>query len=428
MMAATEGCHSAGGAEASCRSPWQGKPRAADKDRLYQYVRSMPDGAPIRKVVSDVFGDGVDPGDADYQLARRFYNRYPEFFKTDSRGVLTWVEPRIGLYQRLNLRQQYAKGKTSVGDGDGDKPAESLEGEPAYAKDRASAFLEKYLQIQSDKVKQSLFESLVRDVEGTEDLWQIMKDVDRGVYHGIPYRTRHNDGGRAMNVKEGFGYALEDATRRHNRAVVLTVTTDPKQHSGLSEALQNLSENKNRLMSWLSTEYQLGYRPENLCALEFTESGLPHYHIVLFGVSWAVSQGQLAAKWAEYGQGYVVDVRQAKNRHDSDTWVLHDDEQGKVSLSWYLGKAIRELVDLAEADSADLRDRLQGGDLSLWRQSLYWATDRRYYSCSPSLRRPTAGDSGDSATTWVFVGVAEYNQIPGHVRDNMRFHTRPPPD
>jgi hypothetical protein len=368
----------------------------------------------------------VDPGDADYQLARRFYNRHPEFFKIDSRGGLTWVEPRIGLYQRLNLRQQYAKGKTSVGDGDGDEPGQSLEGEPAYAKDRAAAFLEKYLQIHSDKVKQSLFESLVRDLEGTEDLWQIMQDVDSGEYHGIPYRTRHNAARRALDVKEGFEYALRSATWRHNRAVVLTVTTDPKQHSGLSEALQNLSENKGRLLSWLSTEYQLGYRPENLSVLEFTESGLPHYHIVLFGVSWAVSQEQLAAKWAEYGQGYVVDIRQATNRRNSDTWILHDDEQGKVSLSWYLGKGIRELVELAEADSAELRDRLEDGDLSLWRQSLYWATDRRYYSCSPSLKRPTA-DTGDSARTWVFVGVAEYNQIPGHVKENMTFHTRPPP-
>jgi hypothetical protein len=240
--------------------------------------------------------------------------------------------------------------------------------------------------------------------------------------------VRHNDGVRAGNVRDGFEHALSAASGRHNQAVVLTVTTDPKQHDGLTAALESLAENKGRLMSWLATEYQLGYRPENLTALQFSRNGLPHLHIVLFGVSWAVSQGRLSAQWQSYGQGRVVDCRTAETAHDGTQWLLHDDGQGKVSLSYYLGKAIRGLEEIAEMDVDDLEDMIEAGDTTLWRQILYWATGRQYYTCSPSLKATDGGDDGlPHVPEWEFVGAATYQNIPAHVRRTARFAGLPPP-
>lgn len=437
-----DGCQTTGVPHTPFEAPWRGSEREAEKTRLYQYVRSEAQGTPLRKVVRDVFGSEVASADADYKLALRFFERYSEFFKTARRGGKVWIEPRIGCFKSLNLRQQYAQRKTSVGRGDGldatdetgetvvrgdDTDADAADaGDPQYAKDRVRSYLDNYLQVDADSVRQSLLSQFVTDKAGTEDRWQLLRRV-RGSgddYLCLPYRTRFNDAGRAGDVRERFEQALQAAGQRHRNAVVLTLTTNPDRHSGLSDALQSLSDNKARLMSWLSTDYQLGHRPENMTVLEFTESGLPHYHVVLFGISYAVSQEQLAAKWRGYGQGEVVDIRTAQNRRDGDLWRLHDDATGTVTLSQYLGKAIRELQAVASADAADLRERIEDGDLSLWKQALYWATERRYMTCSPSLR-PTddAGDGLDlpHVTTWEFVGVARYEQIPAHVRQSATF-------
>jgi hypothetical protein len=394
-------------------------------------VRHAPEGTPLSKIVADVFGGDVEAGDAEYQLARRFFARHSEFFKTDSRGGLSWVEPRLGLYERLNLRPSYVERKTSGRrQGDATAGVDSGETDKMYAKDRVRQYLSHYLRVGSDAVRSGLFDQFTKDVEGTADKWQVFERV-RGAgddYLCLPYRTRYNDAGRATDIRTGFETALRTASRRHNDAVVLTLTTDPKAHDGLLEAIQSLSDNKGRLMSWISTEYQLGYRPENMSVLEFSESGLPHYHVVLFGVSWAVSQSQLAAKWRDLGQGSVVDVRGATNTHDAETWLLHDDDRGKVSLRQYLGKAIRELVDVANTDPSDLRERVESGEISAWRQALYWATERQYYTCSPSLKASTGGDDLPHVSTWRFVGTAEYHEIPAHVRKGATFGDRPPPD
>ena len=433
-------CHNTGASHTPLHAPWRDADREGDKTRLYEYLRYQSDGTPIRKVVRDVFGSEAAAGDADYQLARRFFERYPEFFKIARRDGSLWVEPRLQCYTGLNLRQQYARRKTSGRRRDGSTGVETggetgdLDGGDGrqYAKERTRSYLDSYLQVDSDSVKRSLLKQLITDKAGTEDRWQIFERI-RGTgdrYRFLPYRTRFNDAGRSTAVRDRFERGLQAAGSRYQAATVLTLTTDPKQHDGLSEAIENLSENKGRLMSWFSTEYQLGHRPENMTVLEFTESGLPHYHVVLFGVRPASlpSRQAISEKWQDYGQAIMVDLSTATTTHNGDQWRLHDDRSGTVTLAQYLGKAIRGLQSVATADAADLQDRVDDGDISGWKQSLYWATERQYVTCSPSLKATDDdgdGDDGDPdlphITVWRFVGVSSYENIPAHVRQSGTF-------
>lgn len=433
-------CNSGGGTQPQLTAPWRDSQREADKTQIYQHIRNTPNGIPLCKLAACVFDTDTEPGDANYQLTRRFIDRYPDLFKTYNRNSLRWVEPRIECLQSLNLCPPYACGKTSVQRGDDPTDTRKLAGtgdrtdhEDAdtdqFAKERTQQYLDNHLTIESDAVRRSIYNQLITDKAGTEDRWQIFERI-RGTgddYLCLPYRTRYNNTHRAGDVLGRFEDALTTASGRHNTATMLTLTTDPNQHSGLTHAIENLADSKQRLMSWLSTDYQLGYRPENLTVLEFTQSGLPHLHVVLFGVPYVTSQAQLAEKWRDYGQGYVVDVRQARTAHNGD-WRLHNDASGTVTLSQYLGKAIRELQEVAAADAAELGDRVDAGDISLWKQALYWASESRYVSCSPTLK-PDDEDTPDlpHITNWKFVGVAKYGKIPAHVRQSAIFVAKEPP-
>jgi hypothetical protein len=115
--------------------------------------------------------------------------------------------------------------------------------------------------------------------------------------------------------------------------------------------VSNLYKSKSWLISWLSTDYRLSYRPDNLSVLELTESRLPHVHVVLFGVSWAVLQSSLAAKWHELGESSVVDIRSAWLQEDD--WLLHHDDRETATLHDYLDKAVSGLQTLAGLPASD---------------------------------------------------------------------------
>jgi hypothetical protein len=432
-------------------APWRGAYGERAKTLLFEYVRSESKGVRISKIVSDVFGqDAVDSAGADYQLARRFFERW-DMFKTDRRDRNLWVEPRFGVF---HLSTQYAERKTSGQDGDGlstvetggqtgdggsaDNPTGDEDvadlPEPHYPKDRVRSILSKRTLLNGSDgrhdYRAELLGELATERENVADKFSIFERV-RGQgsdYLLIPYTTRFNSRDRATDTQGRFRTALRTAAEEYSDAVVLTVTVDPKGHESLSAALESLTENKGRLLSWLSTDYQLGHRPENLSVLEFMENGLPHAHIVLFGRSWLMHQNQLSAKWADLGTGSVVDVRTARNR--GEEWFMHNDDGGTVTLQQYLGKAIRGLADLADMDEAELRDAVDAGEVAdLWKHALYWATERQYCSCSPALKQ-SDDDGLPHVTEWRFRGVARYEDIPAHVtRDAAmaRRQGRPPP-
>ena len=446
-----QACQTGGYVHSPLRAPWRGDDREVAKTRLYKYVRRQPNGVPLAKVVRDVFGgDAVTSAGADYQLARRFFESC-SWFQTARRDGNLWVEPTLELF---NLSPQHANRKTSGRQRDGlsDSSASGLtagRGDDStdcpkdietadsqqYPKDRAQSILGKRTVLDGrngQDYRAGLLRELGTEREVQQDKFKILSRVrGSGPEHLlIPYLTRFNDEGRASDIQDGFRTALRRAAGRHHDAVVVTLTSDSKRFSSVSEALDGLQAAKGRFMSWLGTDYQLGKRPDNLSVLEWTAGGLPHMHLVLFGIDWLMPQSKIAAKWDGLGQGSVVDVRSATASRDGKRWYLHNDDGGRVTMRQYLGKAIRGLQDVARMDEGRLKELVEAGDISLWRQALYWATERQYYGCSSCLK-----DSGDSdglphVKRYEFVGVAQYRDIPAHVRQSAVVLSRdsPPPD
>lgn len=441
-------CQIGGRVHTPLTASWRGDRREVSKTRLFKYLRREPDGLPLSKVVGDVFGqDAVNSAGADYQLARRFFSG-SDLFKIARRDGNLWVEPAT---EAFHLSTQYANRKTSVGRGDGlsngsesgptaqqggdraDCPTDIGTGDSRqYPRDRAQSVLDKRVRLDGrngQDYRAGLLRQLGTEREIQQDKFKILRRVrGSGPEHLlIPYLTRFTDTDRAGDTQDRFRTALQRASQRHQDAVVVTLTSDAKRFSSVSEAVDGLTEAKGRFMSWIGTDYQLGKRPDNLTVLEWTAGGLPHVHLVLFGIDWLLPQSKISAKWDSLGQGSVVDIRSAEAERGGQRWFLHNDDGSRVTLRQYLGKAIRGLQRVADMDAGDLRDAVGDGDISLWRHALYWATGRQYCSSSPSLK-----DSGDSdglphVKRYEFVGVAQYRDIPAHVRRDAAILDRPPP-
>jgi hypothetical protein len=298
---------------------------------------------------------------------------------------------------------------------------------------------------------------LATELGSIEDIWNMFERVPgKGSdYLCLPYWTRFNSEQRASDLRSSYSRAWRRAERQYDIAVVVTYTTDPAQHDSIADARDALMENKNRVNQWLKTDPESsdkasrpGYCPTNLSVLEFTDSGIPHLHVVYFGVRWLTTQAALSRYWGDRrGQGDVVYVRQLSKRGGEfvmPTDGLPDDPDagGKRSARLYLGKSLRALSTVASMDPDDVADaasaRRSGNprdtDDALWKVALYWALECRFFSGSPELTHdnPDAdgdddadstddGDDDSDDTIWRYVGTARYDDIPAYIRDNARF-------
>lgn len=445
-------CQSTGSEDSADTFPWDGDPRGAAKTKLLRYARQNPTGIRPTVAARAVLDPDARGGDADSRLARRFYENHPDLFKITRQGGVTWVEPRPAAFH-LNRRKQEAKNADGggvgydtgeIGGGDADSPQE-------FAKDRARSFLSRYSSVGSDATRADLLGELGTELASIEDRVAVMERV-RGSgpdYLLAPYETRFNSPSRVMESRERFGEAFDRATERFEEAVVVTLTTDPGRHDSILDATDALLENKNRLSAWLSYDPENGpsrpgYRPPNLYALEFTDSGLPHLHVAYFGVRWLTTQAALSDYWSRRGQGEVVHVRQAAKR--GGEFVLTGERDGRrPTVRRYFSKTLRDLSTLAglspeevEERAAETRDG-EGGNL--WKLALAWASGKRLWDGSPSFTSEddTEGDGEKDVRDlphiprYRFVGVSNYGDLPGYVRRNGRVLSRgrgppqPPP-
>ena len=412
--------------------PWTGRDYADHYERAYLYVRRNREAGHttrLKQLVEWVYDS--DYSNTEYQRIRRFVNDC-DYFKTKTSGKYTEIEPTLEVFGlpletdvSVSQKQQTATGLEKDATENNISDTDATE---SYPKDRSKALLDKILRINADDHGDYRHEILTQlatyrnNITGT---YSIHEHRVREQYLGIPNTTRFTDTTDAGKSQRRFRDGLDNASEDFDSGVVVTLTIDPKRFETHTDATESIRKAKSRLLSRL--QYQLGESPTQITIPDFqSNTGLLHYHVVLFGITnvpesqnevgqATISESQIRQYWSEdYDIGTQITIQRTWTR--DGTFILHRDDK-TVSLSYYLGKRIRELQDLAGLDTGSM-------PLKFWRHALFWTYGLQYVSCSESLKDDTedsdTGLSGLPKTTeWTYIGTARYDQIPSQIRDNM---------
>ena len=424
--------------------PLLGNHRDDDRLRLIRYILHHPEGAPISQIWRDVFGKTgpADPGDSDYQFARRFYTENDEYFDTFDQNGMTQVEFTLSLMDLI-----------------GEGIVQKSDSGPSTDRGICRSLLSSVRSLNSDG-KDLLAREIERYVNRINDWRLVFRVIDpktgRSKRFLKPYKTRFNDLGRIKQQWARYHDALDHARDEFDNAALVTLTSDPKQFAHLLEATDSITSNFNRLMSWMGYDCKQketsrpGYRPDFIRVLEFTEDGKPHLHILFFGVPtradgtpWLIDKDELSRKWDSLGQGRIVDVQGLVHRDDLGD--CYDADAGFVSISesdrldqnapppltdggsssgvgagqtagQYLGKYLSGVFGGLPAGSAD------DNKADAYKIALYWATGKRIWSCSKEIEQAIEPEEDESDTRVIveYVGAYPYWDLPAGLISESR--------
>ena len=342
------------------------------------------DGNDLEAHLSDL--EALDGSDADYQLAYRFTRK----LASADLARLEASPAGIVVYPTIEALDLISQGKTA---------RVSDDAEPIYDRDFCRSILQTLrspLKALSEPQKETLARSLRRYIRRI-DQYRLVFDVHLTGSRGVDtermtkrYKTRWNSEGRQKKAFARYSQSLRTGYKSADNAVFATLTTDPKKHDSLLDAIESINSNFHSLCSFMRTDPETvantrresvpGWRPdldssnfhfgatgavsgrpreklEYLKVLEFTEKGYPHLHVLFFdvptrdsdGMPFLIDKDELSARWNRYGQGRIVDLYPLTYRDDLDElgdfgYTLAHDSNGQI-LRDDDDKPIEEPVD-----------------------------------------------------------------------------------
>jgi len=384
-MATSDGCQTGNGDIASVANLWRGTPREADKTQLAQYALHEPAGVPLSKIVRDVFGsDAVELADADYQLARRFFNRR-DCFKTDIRDGLVWVEPPNWAVVLKNSRQDSAA----------DDIAANLSSVPGTLPSRAP----------SGRAA-GVARSVLRDRCGITP-GECGAGVRAALRHALAAHREgvDTDGMRDDRVSSPERVAKQQAVylgafetaRQYEHGSICTLTARPGESGDMIDSAVAVNESVDPLRDHLKRQTPGSGRPAAVVVREVTDRGVLHLHVVVFGVAPSdVDQDALARYWHETrGHGYINDTAEVRCQpsQQGKQWVFADHadaptDRGRYVRS-YLGEMLCAFREVAETTPEEIH-RAEGREW--WKVALLWACGLPVVSISSTLRLGSSND------------------------------------
>ncbi|QSZ66424.1 hypothetical protein RJ40_02380 [Methanofollis aquaemaris] len=216
----------------------------------------------------------------------------------------------------------------------------------------------------------------------------------------LPITTRFNNAGRKVEMLKKFETAIDNSLELFDKAVFLTLTTDPKiwmspagspqeriikdkdgnqlaRFNFKGKGLSLYDANRHESIAWRgwyeAEVHRRKVRIPYLRVIEFQKNGLIHDHILLFGIDWIKDWKQLAYEWGiEREQGFMVHAYVVRNRNGRWEWKdsknRPQDAKKEENPADYLKKYLKKALFTEEG---------------FWN---YWTFNKRFFTMSQSLR------------------------------------------
>ncbi|MFC6723387.1 hypothetical protein ACFQE1_03050 [Halobium palmae] len=225
---------------------------------------------------------------------------------------------------------------------------------------------------------------------------------------GTQLGTRFWDSSEARGVYRSALDRLETAAEQHYLGTEVVITTAPhrdqadgqRKYDGVSDMYssetpdgndQGLIRAKKAVIDWLEYHLNLNSAPNNTGFIEFTKSGIPHMHLLVYGIPPDVIPQKELRKFLdlETKQNHCQVVHFSRIETVRGEWRY---ENGAPIVA-YLLKSIRGLLDVADDrvhpghEAFDTRD---GARCEPWKIGLFWAIEARFViGTSPNQMRPS---------------------------------------
>jgi len=258
-------------------------------------------------------------------------------------------------------------------------------------------------------VVNELFNAYQKDTQ--QRVIVLVNDDGRTLWIGYRHRFSRNGIKRLLRKF----HAVFDKTNKFHVGVWLTLTVDPKRYRNLIEMRYELQKAWNRFMSWLKKK--LGKRPQYIRVIEFTKSGLVHYHVLLLGIARiGDKKKEVTPELERIGFGKINFMYTIVNR--SGVWIpkklfktMKADEEIKKdgaglpsNLRSYIKKYLVKAFQDLDLENMEVETR------KINPITLYWALNSRFFTNSKQLNPEktivkTKVIIGEQETGYKFLGT-----------------------
>jgi len=176
----------------------------------------------------------------------------------------------------------------------------------------------------SEEDKAYLYEQFFDYIDDTNDrrlFFRLREEFlydpeDPDSYLILPYLHRFNNPTYWKKHNLRVRWIFQEAAKRYKWAVHLTATIDPFRHESNAEITVIAKKQLNSFLTNLrqETKRKKGKRLTYVCFIEFTQKGVIHFHIIIFGRRWIRKVKEIAEKMWKLGYvwAYQLTVRNGK--------------------------------------------------------------------------------------------------------------------